>query len=258
MKSMKKFYSVAICLVVAVTIAGCTSLTKHKTIVRTTDFLKTNQNIDNDDSGVYNGYRYDNRAELSTLVSEEYSIKDIQSYFKATYSNEREYFNELGTLADQKDLMDSVNKTFKIECLRKSLYNYYTVYKVKEGGHFFVFWQHANSKDYVISSFYMPNVKTLEEFKTIKEGKSSFEEVKKIDPSVELNTSLSSGIYSYCLLDSGDVLSIKFDMYKLQDIINQGKTITRRDLIVGNKEVKSRETSNFIEQIMNKDLPLPY
>ena len=91
--------------------------------------------------------------------------------------------------------LNQVNQTFPIECLRTSGDHFYTIYKVLEGGFFYVFWCEAltNNTDEndennvcVYFSTYLNSLKDKNDFKNLKEGDTA-QDVYEIDPSLEIS-----------------------------------------------------------------------
>jgi hypothetical protein len=82
----------------------------------------------------------------------------------------------------------------------------------------------------------------------IRKDKSTAEDVSQIDPSFELMFGLSSGVYSYSLLDNGKVMQIEY--------YNPSEMKTRNDLIVKKKTILPKEESHSkLSFVFPGDLP---
>jgi hypothetical protein len=77
----------------------------------------------------------DDSKALSELLTREYALQELKSFFGKVFTNETLV---LGEENDAKYLtINTVHQKYPIECLRT---NGYSVYKVREGGYFYVFW----------------------------------------------------------------------------------------------------------------------
>ena len=94
----------------------------------------------------------------------DYRLEDLYSFFGESSLNENLVFDN-GTKIIT---LNQVNQAFPIECLRTGGDNFYTIYKVLEGGFFYVFWSEAltNNIDennvYVYFSTYINSFPSLE------------------------------------------------------------------------------------------------
>lgn len=92
---------------------------------------------------------------------------------------------------------------------------YYTVYKVNEGGFFYVFWSlldDTNDDNPTDKSFndaqvyfaaYLKSLRKADGFDSIKAGISTAWDVSEIDQAIELSFLFSSGVRSFSLLEDG-------------------------------------------------------
>lgn len=195
----------------------------------------------------------DDSITLSNILTKEYSLHELKNYFGETPPNEASAFGIEHTVLT----MSSVNLKFPIECFRK---NGYSVYKVSEGGYFYVFWvKSLDSFDSVAPNFesddysvyfttYISSLKKESDFNSIVEGISTAFDVASIDPAFELVFLLSSRTPSYSLLEDGSLMEICYDW----DVdLN-----SRSDLVVKSKEVVSKELSgSCLASILPNDLP---
>ncbi len=197
--------------------------------------------------------KVENTRRLSDILTDEYAIEDLAEFFGRASENE-EY-------SGSKSLdvrIAAANEKFPIECLRQTdSGSLYSVYKVKEGGFYYVFWIIINdSEDYnktvdwsVYFTAYLPtSIKlTQDDFNSIIPNSSTAEDVAVIDPNFELCFYLSRAIVSSSLLEDGSVMEICYDLEKLG---------SRADLIVTSKEIVSRAVATSrLAAVYPYDLP---
>ena len=109
---------------------------------------------------------------INKISMTDYRLEDLYSFFGESSLNENLVFDN-GTKIIT---LNQVNQAFPIECLRTGGDNFYTIYKVLEGGFFYVFWSEAltNNIDennvYVYFSTYINSLKNKNDFKNLKEG----------------------------------------------------------------------------------------
>lgn len=190
------------------------------------------------------GHVADNARPLSDILTVEYELQDLKDFFGEISLNEKLLYTPSVQLSgdDSGLTIDNVNKHFPIECLREE---YYTVYKVKEGGYYYVFWdliadsqsdglssplgRTSDAVVYFTAYLSSSSPKKVSDFNTIKEGHSTAADVAAIDPALELNFLLSSRTASYSLLEDGMMMEVCYAW-------NQDP-ISRNNLIVTKTEV---------------------
>lgn len=175
------------------------------------------------------------------LISRGYSLNEFITFFEGYYENPHAFTTSNGKILSIHD----VHKKFPIECFR---YNYnlghrYVIYKINEGGFFYVFFQPSVSGELSISKvnyFSNTNAVTIEDFNDLHFGKSTALDVYKIDPGMvlyelgnfpESYTLTKKGVvritYKYKEVSSPDRLdryivdSIEYDEIKYALIFNQ-------------------------------------
>lgn len=192
---------------------------------------------------------------LSNILTKEYSVQELRDFFGEVSLNESSVF---GTEPDHLDLpMADVNEKYPIECLRE---NGYSVYKVKEGGYFYVFWVNTfdplseqgikAENDSAVPYFtaYLSSLKSASDFDAIKEGVSTAADVVKIDPAFELEFILSNETVSYSLLGNGFIMEV---CYRYDGNLN-----SRNDLIVKSIQIVSKDDcASRLAAILEMDLP---
>ena len=201
------------------------------------------------------GFVADDSGQLADILTVTYSLEELRGFFGETSMNENLIYS---TDENKPDLsINSVDSRFPIECLRR---NGYSVYKVTEGGYFYVFWVRTFNpfpeieSDYtddasVYFTAHITSLKKASDFKSIRLGISTAEDVARIDPAFELCFLMSSRTSSFSLLDNGSVMEI---WYKWG-----GSIESRKDLIVKRIEVDSKKIGNpsCMSKVLIKDLP---
>lgn len=192
---------------------------------------------------------------LSNILTKEYSVQELRDFFGEVSLNESSGF---GTEPDHLALtMADVNEKYPIECLRE---NGYSVYKVKEGGYFYVFWVNTfdplseqgikAENDSAVPYFtaYLSSLKSASDFDVIKKGVSTAADVAKIDPAFELEFILSNETVSYSLLGNGFIMEV---CYRYDGNLN-----SRNDLIVKSMQIVSKDDcASRLAAILETDLP---
>jgi len=116
-----------------------------------------------------------------------------------------------------------VNKRFPVEIVRSG---YYTVYKVSQGGYYYVFWGVQVSSDAgekhieprVLFSAYLPASERAILYEGLTEGVSTAADVKELDPSFELVFTMSRGLFSYSYMDEDTLLEVEYyNTYPMED-----------------------------------------
>lgn len=151
-----------------------------------------------------------------------------------------------------------VNERFPVEVVRPGDY---TVYKVRQGGYFYVFWDHTAVNDsfgyipigesdngIVYATAYLCKEKKAAAFESVIPGVSTAEDVRKIDPFLEMDFLRSTGTYSYSYLNKDMILEIKYK--KAVNIDGYD------DLIV--EDIEIRPKASLVSRyayILQQDLP---
>jgi len=197
----------------------------------------------------YKNYVMDDDISLEKSITKEYDLNELKSFFHDRHMNE-----SIGGRANDLTLgFDEVNHKYPIEVVRTKGYS---VYRVKQGGYYYVFWIRPLTLDVspldcepvvYFSAYLCSNVES-NMFDSIIPGESTAEDVKKIDPFFELSSLMSSGFYSYSYIDKETILQIE---YAYQENIDGYD-----DLIVKEKKLVSREAvPTKYGNILSSDLP---
>ena len=192
---------------------------------------------------------------LACLDMQEYALEDMLDFFEEKPSL------GLGLLKESSLTLAEVNDRFPLEILRRNRGCYYSVYKISEGGYYYVFWNLPISTDaekmsipedsIVYFSVYINNRNAEEVFDRIRIGIDSAADVYTIDPSMELNLLLSSSICSYSLLDDGAILEFRYiqDEDSSEFSLENLRIIDRRCLPEGSP------SASCLGAILQADLP---
>ena len=172
----------------------------------------TERGEDNMYSALSDNHYADDSITLVDALTKEYSLEELNRFFSGNNVNEA-----IGFGAEKEALsFHAVNQMYPVEVVRSTGYS---VYKVSQGGYFYVFWAkpfspNNPSQEYeptVYFSAYLPSMLLhLDDFRHLIVGKSTAEDVRKIDPSFELSFLLSSGVKSYSLLDDKTIMEISY------------------------------------------------
>lgn len=185
-----------------------------------------NEEVDNNMNEVFFGeFVIDDSQELKNVLTREYDINELQTYFEGKNTNENIVFNS----SVPSLVISDVNQHFPIEVIRSGGYS---VYKVIQGGYFYVFWAKpyshdtANSKTEpsVYFTSYLASSRDYTEFDSLEIEVSTAKDVKELDSSFELSFLISNGILSYSFLDDDSILMIEYT--------HQGIIVNYDDLVV--------------------------
>ena len=199
------------------------------------------------------------KNDYKKIIKKEYSLSELTDFFGEYPQNELHEYNTEQAVIKKSD----VEKTFPIEYTNTSFDKYgqefkYSVYKVKGGGFYYVFWQEfmfedgvgedTSNEEFVVFNTYLSKLKSKNDFKSIKAYSSTAQDVAQIDPCIEITFLLSHGIESYSLLDDGSIYVVSYDA-------NQ-KITSRKDLIVSSVKITKRpESYCYLSYIKSEDLP---
>lgn len=185
---------------------------------------------------------------LEEILDNEYDLVELNEFFGNRCLNSRIEKTEK-TL-----YFDEVNDKYPVKVIRPQGY---TVYKVSQGGYFYVFWAKSvtnledEEKYHPVVYFvaYLSSEKEATDFKALKVGENTASDVKTIDKEVEFNFLLSRGTFSYSYLNEDEVMQIEYT------IPNEGFD-NYDDLVIKDITVIPRtKGSTCFRSILSKDLP---
>ena len=193
-----------------------------------------------------NGFHSDNTKTLDSMQLETYELEDLKNYFGGFSAQERSFYQLTTNTENLK--IENLDKLFRIECLRFNKNSYYSIFNVKNGGLYYVFWEHHKSNT-LIATFtcYISSLRNNHDFDGLQMGVDTYNNVLKIDPSSELVLILSNGIYSYSILNNKKMMRIEYQI---------NEDLTGRDsFIVKNKKIVDRtQTGTYLSSILDQDL----
>ncbi|MBQ7916352.1 MAG: hypothetical protein IJ315_06150 [Firmicutes bacterium] len=178
-----------------------------------------------------------------------YELRELKEFFEGKNTNVPQ---EMGGAVVPLRFSD-VNAEFPTEIVGKG----YSMYKVKEGGYYYVFWRKtyrstetmARENVEVMFSAYIPVSQEESMFDTLEAGISTATDVSIIDPAFYINLVMSSGIYSFSYLNHENVLGIKY-----YDV--SGKIDGYDDLIIEEIFILPRNQAPCVySRLKSKDLP---
>ena len=182
----------------------------------------------------FNEYVTDDIKTLESNLTKEYDLNELRSFFKGSNANESIGFGS--TVSALR--FSEVNYRYPVEILRTGGYS---VYRVSQGGYFYVFWikpfatgtSQSNSEPSVYFSAYLSSDISPDLFDSLTPGISTAEDVQRIDPSFELSFLNSNGIFSYSYINDETILQIEYAYQEnidgYDDLIVKEKMIVARD-----------------------------
>lgn len=182
----------------------------------------------------FNEYVMDDIKTLESNLTNEYDLNELRSFFKGSNANESIGFGS--TVSALR--FSEVNYRYPVEILRTGGYS---VYRVSQGGYFYVFWikpfatgtSQSNSEPSVYFSAYLTSDISPDLFDSLTPGISTAEDVQRIDPSFELSFLNSNGIFSYSYINDETILQIEYAYQEnidgYDDLIVKEKMIVARD-----------------------------
>jgi len=207
----------------------------------------------------------DNSQAITDMEMQEYDLQQLQGFFGELPFTESMAYSSSDNEPKFLSIAE-VHEKFPIQCLRYNGRSFYAVYKVKEGGYYYVFWAFALKadngcfkmpdesyvyrNDEVIADFtvYLSSCRKKRDFSSLIKGVSTAADVLMIDPATELTFFLSSGIYSYSLLINGKVMRIRYK--------RTTELLDRTSLIIEEiKVVPKDKTYSKLASVFAKDLP---
>lgn len=197
----------------------------------------------------YEKYEMDDMKTLEDNITREYNLNELRAFFEGSNENERIGF---GITAPALTFSE-VNDKFLVEILRTGGYS---VYKVSQGGYFYVFWVESFAEETEPSngtlsayfSAYLSSDRSLNLFDSLTPGISTANDVQKIDPSFELSFLRSSGIFSYSYINDETILEIEYTF--------QGDISGYDDLIVKELRIVARDSApTRYSALLSSDLP---
>ena len=181
---------------------------------------------------------YDGSLESAPLTA--YPLSQLQEYFPYSSAVENNWCGAVNGVEEYN--YPDVVKDFPGGVLRQYAYEpgvvcKYSVYKVAEGGWFFIFWDtvrgtaepgyEALTEMWSSTMLYVPGLKSRSDFDGLELGVSTGANVTAIDPAAEFILTIPNKVPSRHLLSDGSVLEIT---YQMPD--DCGCNYTRHDLVV--------------------------
>ena len=231
---MKKLYFILTVLILVYFLCACSGQT-----LRTSSEIACAQpsNL----STEFDGILVDNVTPLQDTLTVSYSLAELEAYFgNHTWVTQEDPNADLDTLADLELELSLSNaaKRFPCSILRYTLaynnspgiykdeviYRPYSVYRVQEGGYFYVFWsldsyyairEQTEPSFYTVDyALYPTRLCQLAEFDQLIPGQSTYEDVRTIDSTADL-WELSPWQNTYCshsILENGILVAIEYQL----------------------------------------------
>ena len=193
----------------------------------------------------FEGVFSDDSVALDNVLTNEYHLEDLISFFGLGNYDKSNASTEKKTVL----VLTKVNLVYPIEIIR--VYGSYSVYKVIEGGYFYVFWAmpiNRNAEPSVYLTSYLVGNRDSSLFDGLDVGIHTVQDVEVIDPSLEIQYLMSRGIFSYSYLDQDNLFQIEYT----RDLPDPD---SERLTIAGMTIVKRSLAPSIYRIILSDDLP---
>lgn len=225
------------------------------------------------------GFSVDNETSLEELLHHSYPLDELQAFFAPfpaynyyeaswVYFPISWYIEHPGTEPDKSQFhafyMSEINERFPMECLRLNNRHYYTVYRVEEGGYYYVFFASTFNETFdpisdprMNTSFYLDRTISPKAFADVEIGKTTMDEIVEIDPSLDLDFGRSSGPASYSLLSDGSILALYYlkDAEEWMTFMEAPNLNYRRLYYVDDAVIYQQGPSCALGSILQADFP---
>ena len=218
-----------ISLMLTLFLASCDTESNKNNEIETTNFIS-------------NQYEYDDDTPLEEMLVVSYDLHTLNDFFEP---------HVLDRELDEKESLsfDEVNENYPVKVIRTGDYS---VYKVRQGGYFYVFWNSivdmsGNVLNHAVSNtLYISSVRDRNDFfKKINPGKSTLKDLAEIDPYYYLNRFMSHGIYAFSFLNKDEVVK-----YTCEFITSENK------IVIGYISTEALESSTAIFRVIqDNDFP---
>ncbi len=165
----------------------------------------------------FKSFIVNNNISKEDALTTEYDLNELISYFTPHHI----WTKEKGVL----DLtMKEINERFPIELTRE---NEYSVYKVKQGGYYYVFWINTTATEILqedgsavetdleatmyFTAYFSGEYPSKSQFKKLKPGESTAQDIIAIDPNVGFDFWGSSNDSSYSLLEDDWIAEVRYE-----------------------------------------------
>ena len=191
----------------------------------------------------FDGIFSDDGESIDNILTTQYSIVNLIGFFglgnRSTYDNQ---------IAENMGI-DSVNKQFPIEVIRRN--GIYSIYKVSEGGLFYVFWStpiDESIEPSVLFTTYLSKSEDLNRFCKLKVGIHTAQDVEMLDPAFDLSLLLSRGICSYSYVNQDCLFAIEYEV--------NDQLFDYQHMIISNISIVDRDKApSKYRLILSQDLP---
>lgn len=193
------------------------------------------------------GYKVDNTNNIGEKIKNAYSIMDFEKYFgKYSLGVYHAGFRERETEGSLK--IKDIEKQFAVEIIRSSKKMHYTVYRIKEGGYYYIFWFNGTDNEiYAFDTFYISSsnyVSDISKYKKIQ----NIDELLALYPYTEIEIKADYGSDSYNIMSKSELVSIKYDYLKGKGYytVREITTLDRND---------NKLAWTMLSAILERDLP---
>jgi len=232
MKAMKFF---AVMSVIGSLLTGCFAGTSHST-----------SNIANAPTIDWGEVTTNDLIPLEDGLSTSYALEELWNFFAPHNINT---LNSDGWLS-----YSDINQRFPIEITRSSGYS---VYRVNEGGYYYIFWVNTYDPDSLVKheypqmyfSTYISSSVAVTDFSDVVPEENTLSDIILIDPYCELQYHLSSSICSFSYLTPETVQQISYK------ITSEGFPDSNELVVTNQKTVERKNAPSYFSIILDSDLP---
>ena len=193
----------------------------------------------------------DNSVNLDSLDMPAYTLQELNAFFpKYSWDEIRNYGIESAEML----MLETVNEYFPVQVMRNNEEIRYSIYKVKEGGYYYVIWgvhycsQHGIFESFVADTMYMNALRECSDFDSLIIGESTYADLNHIDPASDITLTDPRGIYSFSLLKERKLLRVEYEGLKTEG---------QENLVIKSKEIVTPEEypATFLVYILPQDIP---
>ena len=208
----------------------------------------------------YQNFLTNNTVSLESTLTAAYPISNLQAFFNNDVCKPLADWEPLHTIYQ-------VHTTFPIEIVR-SVQSFrpmkYTVYRVQEGGYYYVFWEERSWDDqtlYPYATFYLNGFCNWDDFTSLVIGKSTMADFYTIDPIAKLEYWPEYEQYSTTsFLTDGLCITVLYTTPKSWDVSNSIADLPQQDFLVESIEISSviaqtESSTLYLNAVLLQDLP---
>jgi len=191
-------------------------------------------------------------------ITKKYDLEELRAFFAGHSTGELEKWSD-DSAGEGPLYFSEVNEVYPVEIIRtREPFGGYSVFEVLQGGYYYVFWAVPASDEDAVDNWlvcfstYIYTDRSQTMFDSLIPGVSTAADVKAVDPYVELDFELTSGICSYSYLNPDTIMYIEY-------IHPQRPIDSPTDLVIKKIEVRAKFSNyvgaSYITDILPGDYP---